>query len=550
MKTLTVKEMTLLDLVERIVMCTQEKNFSDKSMTKAQSFMNELGARLSITDRQALLLSVFLNNCEDDKQTKQDLARFFKSPSIQLMKFSKDIETLVKKDLIRMAYDYDDDLFYFVPKQTIEAFENNCLPKPKEYETMKPIELVDQLTDLLDDLEKQLINMNLFYDETCKLFAANENLQIVKAFREANFGYADMVLFVVMMTRYVQLNDNHVTASEFEDYFQGRHPFRYQIRDLENGSHNLIVKEWVTFGYEDGQVDSSSWMLTEKAKTRFLSELNLSRKRQTSAYTILADKIVAKPLYYNDATTHQIAQLEHLLDNNQFHLIQQRLQDRGMRKGFACIFYGVPGTGKTETVLQLAKRTGRNIMQVNIPALRSKWVGETEKNIKDIFDSYRSFCHSEEVEPILLFNEADAVLGKRQEGATGGVEKMENAMQNIILQEMENLEGIMMATTNLSGNLDAAFERRFLYKVEFTRPSAAESRHIWQSMLACLTDEQAEALAYRFHFTGGQIENIARKYTVETILNGEPEEYMALIHKLCTDEKSLQHNHHAIGFSA
>lgn len=92
-------------------------------------------------------------------------------------------------------------------------------------------------------------------------------------------------------------------------------------------------------------------------------------------------------------------------------------------------------------------------------------------------------------------------------------------MQNIILQELENLEGIMIATTNLTGSLDTAFERRFLYKVEFEKPSPKERSHIWQSLLPDLSAEQAKMLAERFDFSGGQIENIARKRIIADILD-------------------------------
>ena len=546
----TITELTLLDLVEQIVAATQKKNFSDKSIAKAQPYMDELANRFGITANQALLLAVFLNNYDEDEQTKKDVAKFFNSPGIRMIKFSKDIETLVKKDLIRKRINYCDETCYFVPKKTIEAFENNCMPKPREFGRMTALELVDQLTDLLKELEDKKINFELFYDEVESIFRVNEDLLIVKAFKDAEIKRVDLILFTILIMRYVQYNDEQIVALDIEDYFENKHVLRHEVRELEDGSHSLMTDGWVEFGFEDGQVDSSSWKLTEKAKSRFLSELNLTRKKRSSANTMQADSIVAKQLFYNEVTSRQIARLDMLLSKEQFHQIQQRLRVKGMRQGFACIFYGSPGTGKTETVLQLAKRTGRNIMQVNIPALRSKWVGETEKNIKEIFDNYRSFCRGEELEPILLFNEADAILGKRLEGATGGVEKMENAMQNIILQEMENLDGIMIATTNLSGNLDDAFERRFLYKVEFTKPTAAECRHIWQTMLPCLTDEQALALAEQFHFTGGQIENIARKYTVETILNSEADDYMDTIRKLCAEEKGMLHNRRVIGFSA
>lgn len=97
---------------------------------------------------------------------------------------------------------------------------------------------------------------------------------------------------------------------------------------------------------------------------------------------------------------------------------------------------------------------------------------------------------------------------------------MENALQNIILQEMESLEGIMIATTNLTGNMDPAFERRFLYKVEFGRPSADVRARIWQSMMPSLNADKAMELASDYNFSGGQIENIARKCSVAEVLYG------------------------------
>lgn len=98
------------------------------------------------------------------------------------------------------------------------------------------------------------------------------------------------------------------------------------------------------------------------------------------------------------------------------------------------------------------------------------WVGESEKNIKGTFDDYKKKVKQLAKAPILLFNEADAIIGKRQVGAERAVEKMENSILNIILQEIEQLDGILIATTNLPENMDKAFERRFLYKIQFEKP--------------------------------------------------------------------------------
>lgn len=234
------------------------------------------------------------------------------------------------------------------------------------------------------------------------------------------------------------------------------------------------------------------------------------------------ETIGTKQMFYNCTEKTAIDQLTDLLQQEQFTAIQERLAQHGMRKGFACLFYGSPGTGKTETALQLAKATGRDIMQVNITDVKSKWVGESEQNIKAIFDNYRKYCKRCKTLPILLFNEADAVIGTRMEHTSRSVDKMENAIQNIILEEMEKLEGILIATTNLTSNMDKAFERRFLYKIEFHKPSLEARTGIWQSMLPTLKAEEATILATEYELSGGQIENIVRKNMVEHILYNTP----------------------------
>ena len=185
-------------------------------------------------------------------------------------------------------------------------------------------------------------------------------------------------------------------------------------------------------------------------------------------------------------------------------------------------------------------------MQVNLSELRSKWVGESEKKVKAVFDRYRDFVDYCDKEPILLFNEADGIIAKRSTNVDHAVDQMENTLQNIILQEMETLDGIMMATTNLTQNMDSAFERRFLYKINFHKPDSTTRLHIWQSMMPELPENDAAILAERYDFSGGQMENITRKATVEHILTGEAPSLDMLI-SLC-EEENIAENRPRIGF--
>jgi len=228
--------------------------------------------------------------------------------------------------------------------------------------------------------------------------------------------------------------------------------------------------------------------------------------------------------------------------------IRERMQKTGFRTGFACLFYGGPGTGKTETAYQLARETGRDIMVVDVPQIKSKWVGDSEKNIKALFDRYREQVKKCKTTPILLFNEADAIIGIRKQGAQSAVDKMENSIQNIILQEMETLDGIMIATTNLTQNLDSAFERRFLYKIKFEKPDAEVRQKIWQMMMPTLSEADAHVLATGYDFSGGQIENISRKATINAILHGEESNDLVRLTSYCKSEHLDTKADRKIGF--
>ena len=194
------------------------------------------------------------------------------------------------------------------------------------------------------------------------------------------------------------------------------------------------------------------------------------------------------------------------------------------------------------------RQTGRDILQVDVSKIKSCWVGESEKNIKSLFDSYKDKVKKSEKAPILLFNEADAIIGKRQEGAERAIEKMENSIQNIILQEMENLDGILIATTNLAQNMDKAFERRFLYKIKFEKPTLEARMHIWHEMIPTLSETDIKTLAERYDFSGGQIENIARHYAINGILYGDKAGNIESLMTYCDNERLETKQTRKIGF--
>jgi SpoVK/Ycf46/Vps4 family AAA+-type ATPase len=176
-------------------------------------------------------------------------------------------------------------------------------------------------------------------------------------------------------------------------------------------------------------------------------------------------------------------------------------------------------------------------------------MGDTEKNAKRIFQRYRQLVKSEKRCPILLFNEADGVLSKRI-GVERSVDMANNSLQNILLQELENFEGILVATTNLLDNLDSAFERRFLWKVALKQPDQEVQLAMMQHVLSDdMKVQDIAAIGLKYKLTGGQISNIYRKFVLDIVMHPKKNK-VALLDQLCEKETqyALKEGRGKIGF--
>jgi len=189
------------------------------------------------------------------------------------------------------------------------------------------------------------------------------------------------------------------------------------------------------------------------------------------------------------------------------------------------IFYGHAGTGKTMTAYSLAKSLKRQVLAFDCSKILSMYVGESEKNVRKIFDTFYDLSEKTKSEPILLLNEADQFLGARSSGVTSGSEQMHNQMQNIFLEQIENFRGMLIATTNLLENIDKAFSRRFNYKIEFKKPDEAQREELWKKMLPADApyDESFDfkELA-KYSLTGGQIGLIIKNTAYKVAVRDAP----------------------------
>ena len=540
------KDMTLLQAIERVVELAEDSKMSSEFMKKAKAEIQLLAKSYGITERQAVLFCVCMEKGPSHVDYS-DLASFLDLNKIGVLNFANDIDALVRRRLLKFRDVKDEDDFD-IPSVVIRCLKHNevyQLPQRKGLDCAALFELLEQW---FDDLNDDAIGPCQLRDEIQTLFDDNLQVAFVRNLRKYRLSAENEMIATFFCKRLVSNNDDDIRFGQLSDLFDNNRDFNNAKAELRSAKHTLMKKKLVEHICEDGIADTSKYHLTADAKRDLLAELNIIPVEETMAGTLKPDELTPKQMFYPQEIEKQVNELSRLFQQEEFQKIQQRMKEKGFRNGFACLFYGSPGTGKTETAYQLALQTGRSIMIVDVPQIKSKWVGDSEKNIKALFDRYREMVKRSKLAPILLFNEADAIIGKRQEGAERAVEKMENSIQNIILQEMENLDGIMIATTNLQQNMDKAFERRFLYKIKFEKPTMEARASIWKTMIPELSDLDIHALASKYDFSGGQIENIARHYAIDTILHGTADNKLKSLILHCDNEKISGKEQRRIGF--
>ncbi len=538
---------SILEAFEYIVELAKDSSLDADFFENASVYIKYAARKLKLSSMQTVLLALFVDQSEDSSIRMSDIAAYTGCRTTKILRLSSEIDVLVDKYYLRASHSYN-RLTYRVPVDVLKALKKNQ-PYVHVVEPITGLQsFFDRFNELMEYMNNDELTHEALLEETEEYLGDIRDSHFARALKRFGLVNENRLLFIYMAHLFVENNDDRINFSDINNLYDNDKIPNWCKNELRSRTSELFCCKLIENVNEDGMARSDCFRLTEYAKTDLLSELNLTVNAKSDCDLIKWDSFPEKKLVYNVPEKKQVMELSPILSAERFSEVQSRLRNVGMRAGFCCLFYGSPGTGKTETVYQVARATGRDILRVDVDKIKSCWVGESEQNMKKVFDKYRNICKSTSLAPILLFNEADAILGVRMEGATRAVDKMENSIQNIILQEMEALEGIMIATTNLTTNLDKAFERRFLYKVEFNRPTVEARAQIWQVMFPALTERDACTLASQFDLSGGEIENISRKYMVNAILSGRDTIDLLLLAELCRNERIGTSTRQRIGF--
>ena len=548
------QSMKLLDKLEHLIRIANDCRLSDDFFNMHHDIIQSVADELQLSLTETVMLAPFIND-SDSFLYKNDIVNFFGCSPITMMRRSEDLQNLLhRRYLIHRQPFRENNYSYSLNPVAEKAFcKNEALPiiKTTGLDAMEFMKCFNQF--VLDAKRLNIIDEDDLAVETMDLIKGNQHLAIAREIDMLPVSDTDKLVALYFCRCIVIKTREGVPMDEVNRLLDDPNI----CNDIVGGTHYFIQQGLLSPMDSDNILHRDVYKLSAKGRKLFLSEYDIKTTHDKIDFEhikyVKSNDIKSKTMFYSSDDQHQIDTLSQLLDDKQLKAIRKRLEQANLRKGFNCLFYGGPGTGKTETALQLARSTGRDIMQVDISSIRDKWYGETEKIVQGIFADYATLVKKSRRIPILLINEADAILSVRTTvgGNNPSIEKTENAIQNILLQAMEDIDGIMIATTNLTCNLDSAFDRRFLYKVEFHQPTIEAKTNIWKSFITDLSDADAVTLARAYDFSGGQIENIARKVMVDYLLfGGTPD--LHRIEELCAKEQIAgrsANSRRPIGFS-
>lgn len=421
---------------------------------------------------------------------------------------------LNKKDPYENFLEYLKDEFY-----KIELYEKLSFIKLNSYN----LELKNQIKEF-EKCIKERLKLSKFYNVLADIFKENK------------LNYKEQILFLALLREEYALTNENSSSREFNFLLslisENDLDKRANKKLLEEGSKliDLDLIEYDEYLQDFGEL-ARSFFISDKILQRIVN-FEPKQNKKIKLESVLKEQDIFELIEPNTDINDIIMpkQTKELLDTilkQQDKKVLERLTKWGIKTGkdieAKIIFYGPAGTGKTMSALSLAKSMKKSVLSFDCSKILSKWVGESEQNVRKIFDTYKNITQTCKQNPILLLNEADQFLSTRIESSSGS-DKMHNQMQNIFLEQIEKFNGVIIATTNFLESLDSAFSRRFDYKIEFKKPDFEDRLKIWKKFLpknAEFDKEFDEKILANYELSGAQILMVVKNTALKAAVSKE-----------------------------
>ncbi len=534
MKQKTIKTETLINntLLQSITKLHNNHSNLYKEESTIEEYNNEVKIVCDFFDvepKTGVLLSVII--CDQLIGEVRYIHKVFKNigfSSLEIISLNNQIKDLVKRSWLKQSnktYPYANEIKsnqteYIISQHILNAvlfFDKELI------ENERPLDFTDGLIKLRNYM-KHLVDSNLYEDEMYDgvqqfLWDFKENTFLKEITESQELLVEEKLILFWLSSEYI-FDREEFDLDAVCDFLGFENNFIYNFKQrIKNDKSTLFNTNYLSFVNPE-LADFSSITYGDKMLdllTKTCVKVEQKKIKHKFCQLIQPDDIEFKNLYFNARQQQDITKIIDMLSPENYKKMCENFKSHKMKEALSLLFYGLSGTGKTELVRQIAKKHNRILLMVDIASIKSMWVGESEKNIRRVFREYAEALKICDLAPILFFNEADAILNKRRKIESSS-DQMLNSMQNILLQYLEDFEGIFMATTNYINNLDDAFDRRIFYKKAFELPDENTRFQILQDLFPEWPSDWIKDIASDFELSGSQIQNIKRKLLVDSIL--------------------------------
>ncbi|WP_457559877.1 ATP-binding protein [Caminibacter sp.] len=356
-------------------------------------------------------------------------------------------------------------------------------------------------------------------------------LPVLNFMRENEFNEKEELIFLALLKEeYMSSNENLRELNYLLNLISSDEIERIKNRSLLDENSKLVSEGILDYDEIFGGFGGYTriYFINED----ILNELIHPRKKhkiehivKDTIFDLIEPKTTLKDVVLPKKTEEMLNSLLQQIDKKVLNLLKKWGIKRSEDIEAKIIFYGTPGTGKTLTAHSIAKELNKPILSLDASKILSMYVGESEKNVRRLFEEYYEIAEKIKTKPVLLLNEADQFLSTRTTSSFSSADKMHNQMQNIFLEQLEKFDGILIATTNLLETIDSAFSRRFDYKVEFTKPEFKERVKLWEMKLPKNAEFEEgfdiKKLA-KYELTGAQIELVIKNTALKVAMKRKP----------------------------
>ncbi|HNW50960.1 MAG TPA: ATP-binding protein [Prolixibacteraceae bacterium] len=291
---------------------------------------------------------------------------------------------------------------------------------------------------------------------------------------------------------------------------------RIEVSKLFDESH-LFARKNVLYlePVETGEPKMSGRLILEEEYVELFTTGKISHPKLGADFPaqLISTKLEWSDLVLSEKALSEISEIETWLRYNDSLLNDWEMHGK-IKPGYRVLFHGPPGTGKTMTACLLGKYTNRDVFRVDLSTVISKYIGETEKNLSNLFDKAAN------KEWILFFDEADSIFGKRT-NVRDAHDKYANQEVSYLLQRIESHAGLVILASNMKSNIDTSFTRRFNSFIEFENPGTEERLRLWNNYLPpkATLDERIslKEIAKNYEITGANIVNIVQYACLKTL---------------------------------